>query len=208
MAYLDNLDAQTILDVMFRKPRSLGIRIWHWLQGLVVLGLLGTVLLRMTLLKKSVVSPLIQSSLQDKGASVSADQATSVAELYVGRLWEWHVYLGYALTALLILRGLVFIKDRFRKSPRAAGVGKIHYRLVKTLYAAFYVSVLVMILTGLNMVFGDVLKLSDQINELLFEVHENLMWFILGFVVLHILGVLKAESSEDKGIVSEMIHGG
>jgi len=193
---------------MFRKPRSIGIRIWHWLQGVVVLGLLLTVLLRETILKRSVLSPLIQSSLQEKGVTIDPEQGRAVASLYVDRLWSWHVYLGYALAGLLILRGLVFIMERIRKPQRAGGVGKIHYRLVKTLYAAFYLSILVMVLTGLNMVFGDILSLSDPINHLLGEVHENLMWFILGFVVLHLLGVTRAELSEDKGIVSEMIHGG
>ena len=193
---------------MFRKRRSLSLRIWHWLQALTVVGLLLTVLLRMTVFEKPRLVEQIQSSMGEKGA-VTLDQAQAAADVTINRLWSWHVYLGYVLAGLFVLRGLVFITDRFGKLPRASGVGTIHYRLVQTIYAAFYVSILVMIGTGLNMVFGDVLKLSDSINGLLFEVHENLMWFIVGFVILHILGILKAEhSSEDKGIVSEMIHGG
>jgi Ni,Fe-hydrogenase I cytochrome b subunit len=40
------------------------------------------------------------------------------------------------------------------------------------------------------------------------EVHEALLWFFVIFTVTHIVGVIKAELTTDKGLISDMFNGG
>ena len=99
---------------MFMQARSVGIRLWHWLDAGVVFALLGTVLLRNTLISPRDNATLIREKIEGAGAAVTADQARAAARALNDNLWAWHVYLGYALAALALARIVVVIADRGR----------------------------------------------------------------------------------------------
>ncbi|MEN0059456.1 MAG: cytochrome b/b6 domain-containing protein, partial [Bdellovibrio sp.] len=61
--------------VQFRKYQPLGLRIWHWLNALAILGLLLTVLLRKTFLSWRTNSALIEAKLQAAGTAITPELA-------------------------------------------------------------------------------------------------------------------------------------
>ncbi|MNK15837.1 hypothetical protein D3C87_339880 [compost metagenome] len=206
----------------FRKYQPLGLRIWHWLNALAIFALLGTVLLRKTFLSWRSNAALIQNRIQEAGGSVSTEVAANIAKELRDLMWEWHVYIGFALGALLIYRlgvglwterkcpGVSALKSAFafKKAAPEDKNAALHETFVKTGYALFYLVALFMVVSGVLMYFEETLSLSKGFKGLLKETHELLMWFFIIFITGHVIGVVVAENRNDKGLVSDMIHGG
>ena len=79
------------------KKYSSSIRIWHWLNAIIITGSLVTVLINSTVMKAWTNASLIADKLKEKGGQVSKDQARSVAFALSDKVWAVHTYLGYAL---------------------------------------------------------------------------------------------------------------
>lgn len=205
-----------------RHARPLLLRIWHWLNALAVLGALGTVLLRKTFLSWRTNSQLIETRLTDLGVTISTKDAVALAKEIRAPMWEWHYTIGLTLAGLLVLRLIIAVIDPtqapfrttwrvltgFSALPATAKRHHTHRLLVKLAYVLFYVMLVFMAVSGLSMYFGDTLGLSDALAGDIKEVHELAMWFFPGFVAVHITGVVVAELRGDRGLVSDMIHGG
>lgn len=206
----------------FRKYQPLGLRLWHWLNAVAILGLLGTVLLRKTFLSWRSNAALIESKLQAAGTAITPELAKDIAVSIRNPMWDWHIYLGYSLSALILFRVAVGIFI-LRKCPATHAVQSVwnlkkvapgekakalHYTFVKTGYAIFYLATVLMVITGLLLTFKENLGLEKSLVESVKEIHELMMWFFVVFVVGHLLGVVIAENREDQGLVSDMIHGG
>ncbi len=199
------------------KTYSAPLRLWHWLNLIIISGSLLTVLVDSTLLKKRTIRQVIKSEL----GNVSDQQAKSIAHTLNDKVWEFHTYFGYVLAALLLFRiGMEFFQKRdqklFRKVKSAYQQYHIfkknrklarHELLVKVLYFVFYLLILVMVCTGLSLAFEDDIPALKAIHAIR-QIHSFCMYLILAFIVVHIIGVLLAERKEGKGIVSDMINGG
>lgn len=83
-----------------------------------------------------------------------------------------------------------------------------HELAVKAIYAAFYILLIIMAVTGLFLAFEDLLAPFKSIRHSVKEVHGFCMYLILAFIVVHLAGVFLAERKDNKGIVSDMINGG
>lgn len=204
------------------KRYSSPLRLWHWLNAIVITGSLFTVLINSTILKGAVSIALVSSSLEKKGVKVTNQQAKGVIHDLGDRVWLWHTYIGYLLAALLLFRlCLEFfqvadqklihkIKESYRRffilkqQREVAG----HEFWVKTIYAIFYLLLLVTVVTGLDLAFEDDFSFLRQFHFLK-KVHQFNMYLILIFIIIHVVGVLLAERKpQDKGIISDMINGG
>lgn len=204
------------------KKYSFSLRLWHWLNALVITGSLLTVLLNSTILKSRNNAPFIKDTLKESGAVITDDQAKSVAHDLSDKVWEIHTWLGYGLVALLVFRLLFeffqladqklirtiknaynqyFITKKQRELAR-------HEMVVKTIYALFYLMLITMAVTGLFLAFEDFFEPYKAYRHAIKEVHNFTMYLILGFITIHIAGVLLAERKDSKGIVSDMINGG
>jgi len=64
-----------------------------------------------------------------------------------------------------------------------------------------------MAISGLVMYFRGALGIDKGSSELVKELHEWAFWFFALFIIAHIAGVVKAELSNDKGIVSSIFNG-
>lgn len=206
----------------FKKYQPLSLRLWHWLNALVIISLLTTVLLRKTLLSWRGNSALIQQKLNDAGSAISPDLAKEIAITIRNPLWDWHIYLGYALTILLIGRLLIALVMKKKlvnlshlknflsvnKFPKLQRKKVLHFSLVKMGYAGFYIATLLMVVTGLLLVFKGNLNLSKSVSEIFKEMHELMMWIFVMFSGAHLIGVIIAENNGNSGIVSDMINGG
>ena len=79
--------------------------------------------------------------------------------------------------------------------------------LIKTLYAFFYVLLMVMVATGLCLAFRESIPVLRKMHFIK-EIHGFTMYLIIGFIIVHIAGVVTGEKRRHKGIVSDMINGG
>lgn len=205
------------------KPYSRPLRLWHWLNVVVISGSLITVGINSTITNGKPTANLIQSELQKAGANVSADQARSVSHALSDKVWDIHVYFGYALATLLLFRLILeffqmadqkFLRkiktSYFRfKTVKAAREASLHELTVKTIYSLFYVLLIIMVITGLFLAFEDALAAYKSIRHIVKDVHGFCMYLVLAFIVVHLAGVFLAErKKESAGIVSDMINGG
>ena len=67
---------------------TLKFRIWHWLNAIVVLGLLATFFLRKTFLSWKTNSEIIMTKLSEFGVEITAAQAKVLAKAIRAEMWE------------------------------------------------------------------------------------------------------------------------
>ncbi|WP_158990302.1 cytochrome b/b6 domain-containing protein [Mucilaginibacter sp. L196] len=203
------------------KKHSPSLRLWHWLNAIVITGSLLTVLLNSTLLKTKKNAVAIKANLAHSGITVTDGQARSVAHELSNKVWMIHTYFGYTLAALLLFRLLVeffqLADQKFIRKLKSAyhqyQTTKKHRELakhefwIKTIYAVFYLMLITMALTGLCLAFEDDVPLLKSIHAFR-QIHAFTMYLILAFIIVHVVGVLLAERKDSQGIVSDMINGG
>jgi Ni/Fe-hydrogenase 1 B-type cytochrome subunit len=158
---------------------------------------------------------MVQEQVERKGGTVTVDQARSVAHEYSDKLWMLHKYLGYGLAILLLWRIIIEVMQSKEKKLSArlrqaasypAGDEKKHFVLVQYSYLIFYVLFIVMALTGLILAFEDQ-KWLDPLHRPANEIHEITQWGMYAYMIIHIVGVIRADVTKYGGIVSRMING-
>jgi Ni/Fe-hydrogenase 1 B-type cytochrome subunit len=204
------------------KRNSAPLRLWHWLNTIVISGSLITVLINSTITDQRATSGLVKDELQKAGASVSNDQARSVAHALSDSVWDVHKYFGYCLAGLLLFRLLLeffqVADQKFIRRLKSAYVQfnaikknrqeALHDLTVKIIYAVFYVLLVIQVITGLFLAFEDAMAPFKSIRHSVKDVHGFCMYLIIAFIVVHVAGVFLAERKDSKGIVSDMINGG
>jgi len=190
------------------KKWRLDFRVWHWIHAMVILGLLGTVFLRKTFLSWRTNSELLIQKLSEINVDITVEQAKVLAKAIRAPMWEWHIILGYALIALLVWRVTLFFTKSGKQNYQNFKKESLHKKMVTLGYIGIYTILTFMAITGLTIHFYDVLGLSKEIAHDIKEIHELVFNAVLIFVPLHIIGVIVAENSNEKGIISDMVHGG
>jgi cytochrome b561 len=204
----------------FDGPHSAATRIWHWSLFLFVTASFVTVLLASTIFRTRNTTAMVSHELQAKGQTVTADQARAVAHAYSDKLWDLHKWLGYGISLLVLTRIIIELTgpkpERLSvQLKRALGLKPADRRTknelqqfiqVKRIYVVFYLSLLLMALTGLGLAFEDVSVLKSWHSNIK-QLHGFLQWVIYGFVLIHLAGVILADLGKHKGLVSRMIHG-
>lgn len=190
------------------KKWSISFRVWHWVHAFVILGLLATVFLRKTFLSWRTNSEILSTELSGMSIDVSIDQATILAKAIRAPMWEWHILLGYGLAFLLLVRIALFFTQSGKQNYIDIKSASVHKKMVKLGYIGIYVILSFMAISGLSIHFYEELSLLKETAKSIKEVHElvfNAVWI---FVLLHILGVVLADNTDEKGLVSDMINGG
>jgi len=184
---------------------SLPFRLWHWLNALVVLGLLGTILLRKTFLSWKTNSEIIINQLAQINIAITEVQAKVIAKAIRAGMWEWHIILGYALAFLILYRVILFFKDTSIKTNFQTL--SLHKKAVHSLYYLFYFVLLFMSVSGFAIHFYQELGFTKDFTHDIKEIHELVFNFIWFFAAVHIAGVVIADNTEEKGLISTMING-
>jgi cytochrome b len=204
------------------KGYSASLRLWHWANAIVISGSLITVLINNTINKRANTMPLIKKALEEKGLTVTDDQARNVGHELSDQVWGIHTWFGYFLAGLLLFRLILEffqvadqklirkIKSAYKqyfiiKKNREVAM---HEYTVKLIYAIFYFLLLIMAVTGLFLAFEDSLPQFRSIGRTVRSIHGFCLYPILAFIAVHLIGVFLAERREGKGIVSDMINGG
>lgn len=179
-------------------------RILHWLIAFSFIFLLITIFLRKTWMEKNHVAEIIQAFLADKGYPVlPEDDAILLAKKIRKPMWDWHIYIGYILTGLYCIRLAVpFFGEMKFSSPFKAGLD-MKTKFQFWVYLVFYACTAVSLITGLIIEFG-----PKEYKKPMEEIHELSLYYLLGFMILHFGGILIAELTSDKGLVSRIINGG
>lgn len=189
--------------IMETRNYSKVYRILHWLIAFTFLLLLLTIFLRKTWMEKNHVAGIIQAFLADNGyVALSQDDAILLAKKIRKPMWNWHIYFGYVLTGLYCIRLAVpFFGEMKFASPFKAGLDtktKFQYWV----YLVFYVCTAISLVTGLFIEFG-----PKNLKDPMEEIHVLSLYYLLGFMVLHFGGVLFAEFTTQKGLISRVISG-
>ena len=204
------------------KKYSAPLRFWHWANLLVISGSLGTVLINSTILDDGSTASFMQSHYQEAGVQLTNDQTKKVAHALSDSVWAIHIYFGYVLAGLLLFRLILeFFQVADQKLIRKIKVAynqyyvikkerelALHELVVKSIYAVFYIVLIMMAITGLFLAFEDFFEPYKAIRHTVKDVHNFGMYTILTFIVVHLAGVFLAERKDSKGITSDMINGG
>jgi Ni/Fe-hydrogenase 1 B-type cytochrome subunit len=203
------------------KSYSAPLRLWHWLNAIVLTGSLLTVLVNSTITGGKKNMPLVQQQLTKANVNAGDNLAKQIAHTISDKTWAIHTYFGYCLAGLLVFRLLLeffqvadqklILKIRtaykdYMVIKRNRELAR-HELFVKTLYACFYLMLLIMASTGLCLAFEDNVPALKAIHAIR-QIHGFTMYLILGFIALHLAGIYLAEHKDGKGIVSDMINGG
>jgi len=206
---------------IFLQKHSVAVRTWHWITFLFITASMVTVLFASTLLNPRDNIGMVQEQLQKNGLTVTQDQAFSVSHEYEDKVWGVHKWIGFGIVFLLLSRLAIELvqpgEEKLRSRLKVAialykqkdAMKKVyrHFIGIKLTYTIFYVLILCMALTGLGMAFGRDLGIPRNVYGLIKEIHSIGQYCMYAFVLVHLGGVIVADNTEAKGIVSGMING-
>ncbi|MEN8137278.1 MAG: cytochrome b/b6 domain-containing protein [Bacteroidota bacterium] len=195
-----------------QKKWSAPMRIYHWINSLVITLLLITVVLRKTVLDKHLLNQNIQNFLEENNFEIAKDLTLNLAKQIRSEMWDWHYVFGFILASLIVIRvvlfftksGITVIKDGFSFLTKK----KKNNYWIQLLYLAVYLAIFIISLTGVLMYFYKNLGWTHDTKELLESIHVSIMNIIIYFIPIHIIGIVLAENEDEKGITSDMINGG
>lgn len=198
------------------KYNSLGLRVWHWSNALLVLAQLTTILFLFVVVKVKTLAPEFSKVLAGKGVNMSTEDLRGLTRIVAHRIWDWHIWIGLTLAVVLAFRVVVSFLQRGGQRTDAKIAAHKNEALqgnpvarqavwVRYAYRAFYLVLAVMVLTGLILVFEDYFPSIEHTAK---EIHEVTMYVVILFVIAHIVGVFRAEVTHEPGLVSDMINGG
>jgi cytochrome b561 len=197
---------------MAAKKWSAPMRVYHWLNSLVVTLILITVVLRKTILDKYQVNLKIQDFLSDNGIELSKDATMKLAKLIRYEMWEWHYIFGFALAALISIRIILFFtksgKSIFKDAFSFLTKNKKDNYWIKLLYLAVYLAIFTISVTGVLMYFYKDLGWTHDTKDILESIHVAVMNIIIYFIPMHLIGIALAENEDQPGVTSDMINGG
>jgi cytochrome b561 len=115
-------------------------------------------------------------------------------------MWDWHFYLGYVLTGLFAVRLIlpVFGEMKFSNPYRKEIGFKERFQFI--IYWVFYVGVAISLITGLMMKFG-----PRTLKPTMVAIHVLSLYYLVTYIIIHLIGVLIAEFTEQHGIISRTI---
>lgn len=211
----------TPIESLFPKRHALAIRIWHWITLSLFTATIVMVLLANTLFDTKSNIAMVQDQVKEKGGIVTMEQARNVAHEYRDKLWETHTIIGYLLCFALLSRVVIEIaiskeEKLWSRIKLATGLARknrgknsdaSHYLTVKYTYLIFYILFFIMAGTGLVLAFEDTAFLKPFHNTAK-SIHSFGQYAMYGYIVFHIIGVVRADVTEYPGIISRMINKG
>lgn len=190
---------------MEQRSFTLAHRILHWLIAFTFLFILLTVYLRMYWLNRDHTANIIMDRLAGMNIEISREQAVKIGKAIRKPMWDWHIYAGYFLVGLYVIRLVVMrVQGPVFASPFAKKLS-FKKRFKSILYLAFYILLAVTLISGafINLVHDQ----WELVRSVMKTVHVQSLYFALAFIVLHFSGLVFAEITSERGIVSKMIHG-
>ncbi|MCO6496653.1 MAG: cytochrome b/b6 domain-containing protein [Chitinophagaceae bacterium] len=177
-------------------------RIMHWAIAFCMIFLLITIFLRLTWMNKDHVADIIQSYLSTTDNSLSREELIVLAKQIRKPMWNWHIYTGYVLTGLFLLRLTLPFFGVMRFSNPFNNQLSLKVRFQYWVYLIFYFCLAISLVTGLTIEFG-----PKDMKNLMEEIHVLSIYYLIPFIIIHLAGVLYAEFTSQRGIISRIISG-
>ena len=187
---------------MERTKYSNVYRIIHWGIAISFLLLLITIFLRLTWMNKYNMAAIIQDYLSGTDQVLSQEQLIDLAKKIRQPMWNWHVYIGYVLVGLFSIRFILPVFGHMKiQNPFGKNLST-KMKFQKWTYIIFYLCVIVSLATGLMIEFG-----SKEFKKPMEEIHVLGIYYLIAFIGTHLAGVLIAEFTDQKGIISRIVSG-
>ncbi len=205
---------------LFNERHHALIRIWHWTFFLLVISTIALVMLAEYVFDTRANAPGVMAEALDRGVELNEKQARGIAHYFPEKLWVLHTWIGYGISFLLFSRLVIEVvvskeeklRNKIKRALHLAPTSDVqkqdrrHYIWVKRGYLVFYLLILIMASTGLGLAFEDV-GIFDTYHRPIKQIHELGQWGMYAYVVLHLIGVLRADIVSSNGLISRMIHG-
>ena len=216
------MQAQPTPPVAATHDYSVPMRIWHWVNAALVSAQLLTILFQKVIVNAKHAVPEFQQAIAKGGGTLSEQQGRAVAHVISERIWQWHIWLGVALAIFWLFWTVMQALDpagrrfgarllaaarRYKLAAPAEHADARHVLLAKLTYAAFYLFITIMVVTGLALIFADDVPFLRSIEHTAEEVHNVTMYLIIGYILVHVVGVVWADIYDDRGLVSRMVSG-
>ncbi len=183
-------------------------RIWHWTMALSVIGLLATVALRKSFLSWRTNTEIIMTKFQDAGVEVTHELAKATAKAIRSGMWEWHYIFAIFLGISIAIRIYMMLTKQAKLPIVNFFQASIFEKKMQTgVYTLLCFFIMMMALSGGFLYFYEALGFTKDSIHWVKETHELMMWGVIVFVGLHLVGVLKHELTTKEPIISKMIHG-
>lgn len=187
---------------MKNREYSAIYRIMHWSIAICMTLLLVTIFLRLTWMNKNNVALIIQDYLATTDQKLTQDQLITLAKKIRKPMWDWHIYIGYALVGLYSIRiALPFFGQMKFSNPFNKDLG-IKEKFQYWTYLVFYVCVAISLITGLIIVLG-----PKNLKEPMEEIHVLSIYYLLAFIIIHLSGVFFSELTTQQGLISRIVSG-
>ncbi|NRA13306.1 MAG: cytochrome b/b6 domain-containing protein [Crocinitomicaceae bacterium] len=176
-------------------------RLLHWAIAFSMLFMLLTIFLRLGWMNKHNMADIMTERLAEIDVTIDEDQAISIAKGIRSPMWAWHVYIGYVLVGLYLLRMLFFITkgSNFKHDLMK---GALKEKVQPWSYVLFYALLASSLISGLIIEFG-----PEKYKHSTEEFHELSLYWLVLFIVVHFIGLYIAERTNRKGVVNKMITG-
>lgn len=185
---------------MENKSYSKLYRILHWAIAISFLLLLVTIFLRLTWMNKNNVAAIIEDYLIGTDQVLTQEQLIVLAKKIRKPMWDWHIYIGYVLTGLFSFRFILPFFGVMKIQNPFAGNLSTKMKFKKWSYIVFYLFVVASLVTGLIIVFG-----PKEWKKAMESIHELSIYYLVTFIIIHWAGVLIAEATDQKGIISRIV---
>ena len=216
------MQATTAPLVTATHDYSAAMRAWHWVNATLVSGQLLTILFQKVIVDARGVVPEFQAAISKGGGTLTQQQGRAIAHIISERIWTWHIWMGVALATFWLFWTMMQVLDpagrrfgarlmaaarRYKLAAPAEHADARHALLAKLTYAAFYLFITIMVVTGLALIWADDVSFLGRIEHNVSEVHNFTMYLIIGYIVLHVVGIVWSETTKDHGLISRMVSG-
>ncbi len=185
-----------IMNNQLTNPFSFIHRFLHWSLALGILCILFTVFLRTGWMNKDHMAQIIMNS----GNNISEENAIKIAKAIRKPMFNWHMYMGYFVCAIYVLR-LIYIAV-YKNLGLKFKQGNVKEKFQTSVYIIFY------LVLGITLISGLFIELGPKAYKGFFEsIHQPVIYFMVVFLIIHLAGIFIGENTTTKGIVSQMISG-
>lgn len=179
------------------------LRIWHWLNAVVIAILLFTLFLRETFLDVKKNATVIIYTANTYHIDISNEIAQTMAKSIMYDMWLVHIIAGFALALLLVFRIFIFIKEGISY----VDVSSLYRNLLTITYTTFYTLTFFMVISGIVLYQSEATGMSEFLRGAIEALHHSVAWFFILFVPIHIIAIILHEIAKGDSIISKMIAG-
>ncbi|MCG2793515.1 MAG: cytochrome b/b6 domain-containing protein [Weeksellaceae bacterium] len=177
-------------------------RVLHWSLAILMVVLFITGFLRMYWMSKNTIINAVETQLQSQNINLEKEKILPIVKSIQKPMWEWHEYTAYLVLAAFLIRVIYMLAKGIKFPNPFVKNQAVKEKMQGLIYVILYLFVAVSIVTGFY------LKLIDgEWKEPMETVHKWAIYWFPIFILLHFGGIIIAELTDKKGIVSKMIGG-